>query len=147
MVAFFFLALLSLRVTWNNCCRSLLPYVLLFWLSLPALLPPSLLRVLDIFLLFIHLGFLLCSFFSYILLQNCLFPLHPVVGMFLCILHMLLGLNVFLLFWNVLFCLYNLILSRYLFSIPSLANIFWFIFSSCIVRRVCCNSFCCFCSF
>ena len=39
----------------------------------------------------------------------------------------------FSLFWNVLFCLYSFILSRYLFSHPFFASIFWFISSSFIV--------------
>ena len=44
----------------------------------------------------------------------------------------------FSLFWNALFCLYCLTLSRYLLSFPSFTHIFWFISSSCIVRFVCC---------
>ena len=36
-------------------------------------------------------------------------------------------------FWNVLFCLYCFILSRYPFSVPSLASILWFISPCCIV--------------
>ena len=41
--------------------------------------------------------------------------------------------NSLMLSWNALFCLYCLILSLYLLSFPSLANIFWFISVSCIV--------------
>ena len=45
--------------------------------------------------------------------------------------------NFLSLFWNVLFCLYWLVLSWYLFSLPSLANTFWFITSVCIFGSNC----------
>ena len=46
--------------------------------------------------------------------------------------------NFLLFFPNILFYLYCLTLSRYLFSLHSFVNIFWFISSSCIIRLVCC---------
>ena len=55
---------------------------------------------------------LVSTFFSKIVFL----PLHSVVGMFSCHLPDLL-VNVFSLFWNVLFCLYCFILSRYLFNL------------------------------
>ena len=44
--------------------------------------------------------------------------------------------NFLLLIWNILLCLYCLTLSRYLLSLPSFANIFWFVFSSCTIRLI-----------
>ena len=46
-------------------------------------------------------------------------------------------LNFLWLFWNVLFYLYCLTLSRYLLRFPSFANIFWSISSGSVVRLVC----------
>ena len=40
----------------------------------------------------------------------------------------------FSLFWNVLFCLYCFVFTRYLFSLPTFASIFWLVFSSFIFR-------------
>ena len=88
------------------------------------------------FMLFIHSAFLSCSFSFYILLQNLFFPLHLVTGLFSCIQRLLLG-RICFLFLNGFFCLYCLTLSCYLLSIPSFANIFWFISSIFII-------FCCF---
>ena len=45
--------------------------------------------------------------------------------------------ELFSLFWNVLFCLYCFILSQYLFSLPSFASSFWFISSSCFICFTC----------
>ena len=56
-----------------------------------------------------------------------LFPLNPFAGLCQKILH-LLATRMFSLFWNVLFCLY---------CIPSIANTFWFISSSCIFCSNC----------
>ena len=53
-----------------------------------------------------------------------------------CILDLLAS-RIFSLFWNVFFCLYRFILSRYLFSLSSFASTFWFISSSCIVYFAC----------
>ena len=61
-----------------------------------------------------------------------LLPLHLVVSMSLCILPSLAG-RIFSLFWNVLFCLYSLILSWYPFSPPPFVSTFWFISWSCII--------------
>ena len=52
--------------------------------------------------------------------------LHPVAGLSSHFLPLL------SLFWKVLFCLYCMVLFRYLFSFPSFASTFWFISSSCI---------------
>ena len=54
------------------------------------------------------------------------------------------SLFVCLFFWvgcKLLFCLYCFILSRYLFSPPSLVSIFWFIFTSCIDCFTCWMAF------
>ena len=69
-----------------------------------------------------------------------LLPFHPVVGMSSYIFPLLAGWN-FWLFWNVLFCLYCLILSSYLFILPSFASTFWFISLRCIVPFDCCVVF------
>ena len=45
--------------------------------------------------------------------------------------------ELFSLFWNILFWLYCLTLSRYLLSLPSFVNIFWFISSGCITWLIC----------
>ena len=61
-----------------------------------------------------------------------LFLCYPVVGMSSCILPLHAS-RIFSLFWNVLFCLYCFIVSRY-FS--SFASTFWFISWSCIILLV-----------
>ena len=71
---------------------------------------------------------LFCSFCFYILLH-----LHQVVGMSSCIHHLHSGRILFLLFWDVQFCLHCLTLSLYLFSLPSFTSTFLFISLSCIV--------------
>ena len=48
----------------------------------------------------------------------------------------------FFLFWHILFCLDCLTLSSCLLSLPSFANIFWFIFSRCDVKLICLFLFC-----
>ena len=58
------------------------------------------------------------------------FLLHPVVDMFLCHLFPVVS-RIFLLFRNVLFCLYCFTLCRYPFILPSFASTFWYISSSC----------------
>ena len=65
------------------------------------------------------------------------FPCHQVVDISSCVLHQLAGRIFFSLFWNVLFGLYNLILSRYVFNLPSFASILLLIFSSGIVCFTC----------
>ena len=65
--------------------------------------------------------------------RNVLLSSHPVVSMSL---HLLAG-SFLSLFWKHLFCLYCLILSRYLFRLPSFASTFWFIFSSYIICANC----------
>ena len=64
-------------------------------------------------------------------------PSHPVVGMFAPILSLLSCLNFLTVFWNILFYLYCLVLSRYLFSLPSFASTFWLISLSCIFHSSC----------
>ena len=44
-------------------------------------------------------------------------------------------------FRNVLLCLHCFILSRYIFSLPSFVNTFWFISSSCLVCLTCYDAF------
>ena len=79
---------------------------------------------------FLHSAFLLWFLRSHILFQN----LFAFLGSWYLFAHPPLTswLNFLSLFWNVLFCLYCLVLYWYLFSLPSLASTFWFISSSCI---------------
>ena len=89
-------------------------------------------------MLFINSAFIFCSFCSLILPQNCfvffawgfwfVFGHSPPTS----------WLNILSLCWNVLLCLYYLTLSQYLLSLPSFANIFYFICPSCIVWLACC---------
>ena len=83
-------------------------------------------------MLFIHSTFLLCSLGCHILLQNCSVSLAS--G---CCISPNLLVEFFMLFWNVLFCLYCFTLCRYLFNLSSFASIFWFISSSCIIIFSC----------
>ena len=69
--------------------------------------------------------------------KSILQPLNPVFGFSSRIFHQLVGI-IFSLLWNMLFYLYCLTLSRYLLSLSSFANIFWFIFSSSSLRLICC---------
>ena len=69
-------------------------------------------------ILLFHSASLLCSLRCHILLQNCFFPCHQVVGMSSCNFPYLL-VEHFLLFSNILFCLYCFILSRYLSPVLS----------------------------
>ena len=106
-------------------------FLVLLWVSQGAFLPLVLLWVL-LTLVSCCLSFrVFCYVFivSHILHEIVLFPCHPVVGLSLCILPILAGTNLFLLFWNVRICLF--VLSRNLFSLLSFASTFWFIFSSC----------------
>ena len=83
-------------------------------------------------ILFIDSAFSLWSLCSHILLQNlfatlisrcwCIFINYPSTC----------WKNFVSLIWNVLFCLYCLALSLYLFSLPSFVSNFWFISLSCI---------------
>ena len=102
----------------------------------------------SFFQLYILLIFLLCSFCSSILFQNCFVSYTSGCGFVLCILHQRFGriyllyfrrflncfvvLFLFYFFWwdCFFFSLYHLILSRYPLSLPSFAHIFWFISSS-----------------
>ena len=59
----------------------------------------------------------------------------------LCFIYWFVGIIFSLLFWKVLIYFYFFILSECLLSVPSFANIFWFISSSCIVSLVCCYLF------
>ena len=54
---------------------------------------------------------------------------HPVIGKSLPILPLLFGRIFFCLFWKVRFCLYCLVLSRYLSSLSSFVSIFWLVSS------------------
>ena len=82
-------------------------------------------------ILLIHSAVLLCSLRSPYFAFKFFFLYHPIVGLSSCILPLLAG-SIFSLFWNVLFCLHCLILSRYLFSPFSFASSFCFISSCCI---------------
>ena len=64
------------------------------------------------------------------------FPLHPVVGLSLCILHWFVGRFFFCYFGSS--CFVCIAWPWYLLSFSSFSKIFWFISSSCIVRLVCC---------
>ena len=85
-------------------------------------------------MLFIHSAFSLCSFFLHILFQNSFASFASVCWYIL--VHSLptCSWNFLLLFWNVLFYLYSLTLSRYVLSLPYFTRIFWFISLTCIVR-------------
>ena len=73
----------------------------------------------------------------FFLLQNCVASFAS--GCWFILMDFLLTLwqNFLSLFWNDLFYLYRLKLFQYLLCLMSIANIFWFISSSCIVRVVC----------
>ena len=87
--------------------------------------------------LLIHSAFLLCSLRSYIFLQNCFVSLSSSWWYAFVQSAPYFLVELFSLFWNILFYLYCLILSRYLFSLPSFVSTFWFISSSCIVCFTC----------
>ena len=86
---------------------------------------------------FIHSAFLLCSFLLHILLQNCFASFATDCWFVFAHSPPTWWQNFLPLFWKVLFCLYCLTQSWYLLNLSSFTNIFWFIFSSCIVRHVC----------
>ena len=114
----------------------------IFWvlpIASPVLcFPWGLLRILILlscYLFIQHFRYLLSVFIFYSKLT--LFLLPPVVDLSLCTLNQLVGRIFFYNFGMFCFCLYCLILPYYLLSLPSFANIFWFISSSCAVKLVC----------
>ena len=87
----------------------------------------------SFFVLLIHSDFLLYFFCSRILLQNC-FVFFASSCWFVLVNYLPTRWSNFLsLFWKILFC-FCLNLSRHLWSLSSFANIF----SSCMVKLVCC---------
>ena len=64
------------------------------------------------------------------------FPCHVVVGMSSWIISLQAEM-IFFLFFNVIFCLYCLILSRCLFSLLSFTSTFWFIYQSFVICFYC----------
>ena len=85
-------------------------------------------------MLHIHSVFMIDSLCSHIWHQIVLLPLHLVTTLSSCILHRLVSIFFFLLFWNVQCYFFCLVLSRYLLSVSFFANIFGFISSSHIVN-------------
>ena len=81
---------------------------------------------------FYRFGLSVIFFCSYILLQN---SYASFVGMYSSILYLLVGWILFLLFWKAWYCFTSF---RYLLCLPYFAYIFWSIYSSWIVRIVCC---------
>ena len=112
-------------------------FLVLLW-AIPGICPPQgLLLVLGIlFSCYLSIRHF-CYFLSFQIFyyKIVLLTLRPVVSLSSCILHRLIS-NYFKLFWNVLFCLYCLIQSRYILRFLSFVDIFWFIASISIVRFV-----------
>ena len=75
----------------------------------------------SLFILFIFSANMLCPFCSHILHWNFVFYAS---GCWFVLVHFLLTSVVNYCFFNVLFCLFGWVLSRYLLSLPSLANNF-----------------------
>ena len=88
-------------------------------------------------MLLIHSAFHLWFFSSHILLRNCLYSFISGYWFVLMYSPPACWENFLSLFWNVLFYLFCLTLSPFLWSFPSFANIFWFISSNLIVRLDC----------
>ena len=89
-------------------------------------------------LLLIHSAFFVVVFFWFLYITSKLFS-FPCICLLVCLraIYPYLLVEFFSLFWNILFCLYFFILSRYLFNLPSLACTFCFFSSSCIVISIC----------
>ena len=101
-----------------------------------------LLAVFVSFEIFFHMiypfGFSVMFFPFHILLQNCLFPLHPVVCLSFCIFQLLCKFSFIILEGPILFVFLDPIPISFESPLFHLIFLFLFLFSSCIVKFVCC---------
>ena len=114
-------------------------FLVLLWVNRCVFSPSVFLRVLLILFLCCLSIRLFCYLRSHILLQNS-FVSSSSVWWYVFVQSPptpLLAGRFFPVFWNVLFCLYCYIWSRYLFSLPSFNSNFWLISPCCIVCFTC----------
>ena len=121
--------------SWPGVCQ----FCIFFLEAIPSVCPSQidLCVLVNLHHVISPIGFLLGFFFLFhISLQNCFASFASGSCLSPYIIHLLVG-RIFLIFWNIPFCLECLTLSRYLLDLSYFTNIFWFISSNRIVRLVC----------